>query len=266
MSVASSAQSAFERSRKRRPRPEVVCEFVFRPLAHLVVLALLPLRVPPPAVVAAGAAAGLAAAVQIGRGDLIGGAILLQLKTVLDNADGQLARASGRVTALGRYLDTESDLVVNAAVLAGVGYSVDRPWLALGAFICLTLVLAVDFNLERLYRLERNEWRPTPEALSPAAVAFERVYGLVFAQQDRLVERFVESRLRGVGASKERRLRYHDAGTLSVLVNFGLSTQLFALGVCLLAGAPSVYLWIPIGCAAALVPLFVRREWLLRST
>ena len=47
-------------------RPELLCERVFRPLAHLVVLVLLPLRVPPPAVVLASAATGLAAAVELG--------------------------------------------------------------------------------------------------------------------------------------------------------------------------------------------------------
>ena len=54
-SVAASAQLALQRSRKRAPRPELVCEAVFRPLAHLVVLALLPLRISPPAVVLLGA-------------------------------------------------------------------------------------------------------------------------------------------------------------------------------------------------------------------
>ena len=33
--------------------------------------------------------------------------LLLQLKTLLDNADGQLARVTGRVTLVGRYLDTD---------------------------------------------------------------------------------------------------------------------------------------------------------------
>ena len=85
----------------------MVCEVVFRPLAHLVVLALLPLRVPPPAVVLASGAAGVAGAVELARGHLVVAALLIQLKTVLDNADGQLARLSGRVTLLGRYLDSQ---------------------------------------------------------------------------------------------------------------------------------------------------------------
>ena len=40
--------SALARSRKARLRQEALCEVVFRPLAHVVVLALAPLRVPPP--------------------------------------------------------------------------------------------------------------------------------------------------------------------------------------------------------------------------
>ena len=51
-------------------RFELLCELVFRPLAHLVVLALLPLRVPPPAVVLAATATGLGAAVELWRGHL----------------------------------------------------------------------------------------------------------------------------------------------------------------------------------------------------
>src|SRR3982751_6349157 len=100
---------------------EVLCKPVFRPLAQPLVAVLAPLRVPPPAVVLANAACALAAAVEIGRGHLIPAALLLQLKTLLDNADGQLARATGRETAFGRYLDSECDLLTNAAVFAALG-------------------------------------------------------------------------------------------------------------------------------------------------
>ena len=100
MSVAAQAE-LYRRSIKRRPGTELLCEYAFRPAAQLVVLALRPLRVAPPAVVVANAACGLAGAVAIARGDLIAGALLLQTKTLLDNADGQLARATGRVSVLG---------------------------------------------------------------------------------------------------------------------------------------------------------------------
>src|SRR5580765_1385065 len=138
----------------------MVCEHAFRPLAHLVVMVLLPFRVPPPLVAAASGATGIAAAVELAQGRFLLAALLVQLKTVLDNADGQLARASGRITAFGRYLDSESDLVVNAALFAALGYVTGDYWVALLAFGVLTVVLSVDFNLERLYRREPGE--PTP--------------------------------------------------------------------------------------------------------
>ena len=109
-------------TRKERPSFELASELVFRPLAHLVVLALAPLRVS-----AAGRGRGRRGGRLLGgrascwAGNLVLAAVLLQVKTVLDNADGQLARALEQVTVLGRYLDSESDLLVNAALFAALG-------------------------------------------------------------------------------------------------------------------------------------------------
>ena len=83
--------------------------------------------VAPTAVVLANAVTGLVAALALARGELLAAALLLQLKTLLDNADGQLARVTGRVTLTGRYLDTEADLVVNAAVFAALVTSPGSP-------------------------------------------------------------------------------------------------------------------------------------------
>jgi len=253
-------------SRKQRAVPcrEVLCEVVFRPLAHLVVLALAPLRVPPPAVVLASTATGLLAAAELAQSNLLASAALLQLKTVLDNADGQLARATGRVTVLGRYLDSECDLLVNAALLAALAHETKAPVLAAAAFVVLTLVLSVNFNLERLYRRERGERAEARPEADGVAALFARIYDVVYAPQDRLVERFVEGRLRRLGADPPARLAYHDPATLGIVANFGLSTQLAVLGVCLLAGTPIAYLGVVLACGAALVPLELRRERLVR--
>src|SRR2546430_2834977 len=131
---------------------ELVCERVFRPLAHPLVLLFARLRVPPPLVVVAAGGAGLATAVELGRGSLLAAALLVQLKTLLDNADGQLARLTGRTSAFGRYLDSEVDLVVNAALFAALGWTAGQPALALAGFLALTSVLSVNFNVERLAR------------------------------------------------------------------------------------------------------------------
>jgi len=92
---------------ERRVGRELVLELVFRPLASALVPPLLRARVPPHAVVLANAALGLCAAFALARGELVLAALLLQMKTLLDNADGQLARVAERVTLTGRYLDTE---------------------------------------------------------------------------------------------------------------------------------------------------------------
>jgi phosphatidylglycerophosphate synthase len=203
--------SLLERSRKPTPTRELVADALYRPLAHLVVLALLPLRVPPPAVVLAGLVAGLAAAFEIARGDLLAAAALVVLKTVLDGADGALARAAGRVTALGRYLDSDCDLVVNAALFAAIGYATGRPLLALGGFLASTLVLSLNFNLRRLYC--------GTEAMPDGGGLARTFYELVYAPQDRLADRIVRRR--------------PSLSTLRVFHNLGLATQHTALAVVL---------------------------------
>jgi phosphatidylglycerophosphate synthase len=206
-----SDSSLLERSRKHTPTRELVADALYRPLAHLVVLALLPLRVPPPAVVLAGLFAGLAAASEIARGNLIAAAALVVLKTVLDGADGALARAAGRVTAFGRYLDSDCDLVVNAALFAAIGYATGRPLLALGGFLASTLVLSLNFNLRRLYC--------GTEAMPEGGGLARTFYELVYAPQDRLADRIVRRR--------------PSLTTLGVFHNLGLATQHTALAVVL---------------------------------
>ena len=251
--------SGLTRSRKERAARDVLCEVVYRPLAHVVVLALLPLRVPPPAVVLASGAAGVAGAVELARGHLVVAALLIQLKTVLDNADGQLARLSGRVTLLGRYLDSECDLVVDAALFAALGWYAHAPAAALFGFVALTAVLSLNFNVERLYR---GAAISVPEAHG-LTLALQRVYALAYGWQDALVERFVEWRLRG--ASEERRAAYHDRMTVAVLANLGMTPQLAAFGICMAVGYPLAFVWILGGEIVLVALLALRRETLGRA-
>jgi archaetidylinositol phosphate synthase len=255
--------SALARSRKNKFAQELICERVYRPLAHLPVVVLLPLRVPPPFVAAAAGATGIVAAVQLAQGRLLLAAILIQAKTVLDNADGQLARLSGRITAFGRYLDSELDLFVNAALFAGVAVVTGRPALATAGFLALTSVLSANYNGERLYRAERGEdGTAMPDTTGRSASMLRRLYLLVYAPQDRLIERFVAYRLRD--ASARQHLAYHDRATLSVLANLGMSTQLLVFGVCIAFGRPALFAWVAL-CELALVLLLaLRRELLIR--
>jgi phosphatidylglycerophosphate synthase len=241
--------SRLGRSRKARLRQEALCEVVFRPVAHVVVLALAPLRVPPPVVVLVSAAGGIAGAVELARGHLIAAALLVQLKTVLDNADGQLARLTNRVTVFGRYLDSECDLLVDAALFAGLGWYSGRPIVAALGFVALTAVLSVNFNLERLAR--------GGEASSDSS-PLGRVYAVMYGWQDRLVERFVNWRSAGASA-------YHDTFTVAALAQLGMSTQLALFGVCVALDRPLAAALLPVAQLAVVALLFLRREMLTQN-
>ena len=222
-----------------------MCEWVFRPLAHPLVLLFARLRVPPALVVAAAGVAGMAAAVELGRGSLLAAALLVQLKTLLDNADGQLARLTGRTSAFGRYLDSEVDLLVNAALFTGLGWTTGNPAVALAGFLAVTSVLSLNFNLERLSRQSAAE----PETESGATGVLRRIYGVVYAPQDRLAESLVA-----------RRPSLVSPFAVLLLANLGMSTQLAAFGLLMAVGHPLAFAWLAlsevvvIGIALPLLP------------
>ncbi|HKU57464.1 MAG TPA: CDP-alcohol phosphatidyltransferase family protein [Gaiellaceae bacterium] len=226
-----------------------MCERVFRPLAHPLVLLFARLRVPPPVVVVAAGAAGLAAAVELGRGSLVAAALLVQLKTLLDNADGQLARLTGRTSAFGRYLDSEVDLLVNAALFAALGWTAGHGALVVAGFVAVTSVLSLNFNAERLLRAAAAE----PEAGGRATAVLHRVYGLVYAPQDRLAEALVVRRPALAGAT-----------AVALLANLGMSTQLAAFGLLMAVGHPLAFAWLALAelavIALALLPRRVPQE------
>ena len=264
-------RAVYERSLKSRPRIEYSSEYFFRPLAHLVVMVLLPLRVRPTALVVFHTCLGIYSGVLIAQGHWLWAAWLIQVKTVLDNADGQLARASGMTSEIGRYADTEGDLLVNAALLMGIGAATGQLLLAVVAFVVLTVFLSSDFNLEYLYKRERGEvFRPQPDSSRENQFVLKTLanfYCVFFKPQDVGIRAFADARferlfLRCPNAERRQTalLAYHEPGALFVLANLELSTQLAVLGVCLWFGQPVFYLWFVIACGLILAMLQLRRE------
>lgn len=231
---------ALARSRKRRNGYEVLCEAVFRPVAHPLVLVLARLRVPPPVVVVAAGVAGIAAAVEIGNGSLVVAALVIQLKTLLDNADGQLARLTGRTSAFGRYLDSEVDLLVNAALFVAVGYRYGQPLLAAAGFVALMSVLSLNFNAARLSRQVHAE--PEDNASDTLSLRLVRaLYRVLYAPQDRVAEWIVA-----------RRASLLSPTSVTVLANLGMSSQLAVFGLFLALGHPLGFAWLAVGELAAI--------------
>jgi phosphatidylglycerophosphate synthase len=228
---------AFQASLKARPGVEYINLVIFRPLGFIVARALLPTRVKPEQVVIAHTGLGLLAAGCLARGWERAAAVLLQVVTVLDNADGQLARLRQQESELGRYLDTELDTLVNTALFAAIGYRT-RGWRAsLAALSAFTGLLSWDFNLEYLYRVARGEvLRAAVRDPDRRAVQLARaVYRLVFAPQDAMIRWLEELGLwLSVGHhAREERVRrswWHPI-VVTVAANLGRSTQYLWLGI-----------------------------------
>jgi len=250
---------------KPRPRSEVVVRLL-RPLTEALVGVLGRLGIDPLAIVLTHTAVGLVAAglVVLGPSGWPWAAVLLQVKTLLDGLDGGVARATGRVTQLGRYLDSILDTAVNLLLFAALALHGPGVWawpLAALAALVSTLILSLDYNLERRYTALRQAY-PPPEADEPprggprrVVALFEGAYGAVLAPQDRWLARVDDalfSRLAGVAphrATLDVRLAWSDLFSTGTLVNLGLSSQYVALGVCLVLGFPFAYVWFVLACA-----------------
>ena len=206
------------------------------------------LNVSPTHVVLFHTALGVSAAWLIRRGgpwwrSRLAPALLLQLKTVLDNLDGQLARATGQTTETGRYLDTEMDLVVDLALNVAIAGRTGVPLTVLQS-----LILTTDFLWERDHRAARGE--VFREAAAQAGddprvlAALKAVYAAYFLPQEQALSGWFEARLRmvvGDSPTSEERRAYTPLPVTAVAANLGLTTQLALLGLCLLAGHPRLY-------------------------
>lgn len=241
---------------KPRPAEEILNRYVFRPLGHGVVRLLWRTRVRPEHLVLAHGLLGLLAARLVASGSDLAAALLLQIVTVLDNADGQLARARGQVSLLGRYLDSEVDLLVHVALFTALYL---RTGDALGAgvgFCVLTLILSLDYNLSTLASGQAaSETAPRPGLETVLA----RVYAAAFGWQDRAMRAGERALQRLLGASDEA---WWPRPFLALFANLGRTTQFAVLGVFLLLGRPDGYLKFQYVTALLLLLVYAVRIWL----
>jgi phosphatidylglycerophosphate synthase len=137
-----------------------VNRYLNRPPASLIVRALLRTRVTPNQVTVAAFFIGLAGAFAFSRGTpalfAVGG-ILAELSSIVDCADGMLARARGQMSEYGAYLDLILDRVnefflIAGAVLGYYAYSGSVRMLVLGLVtLSLYLLQVAIFYLTETY-------------------------------------------------------------------------------------------------------------------
>ena len=83
---------------------------------------------------------GLVAVFAILNGYYIYAGLLLILKSILDAADGEMARMKKNPSYVGRYLDSVFDFILNFMIILAVWHTTNQSiWLALAAFVSIQL-------------------------------------------------------------------------------------------------------------------------------
>jgi phosphatidylglycerophosphate synthase len=101
---------------------------------------------PPNAVTAGFILCGLAAGAVVALGGLasaVGAALLVQAYLLLDCADGELARVTGRTSVTGVYLDGVGHYLGECALLAGLGFRAQGQLTFAGGYVTAGLAAAV---------------------------------------------------------------------------------------------------------------------------
>lgn len=217
-----------------------------RPFARWLVRYLLPTPITPVQVTLAFTGVGLAAALlfAVQRALPLAGGLLL-LKSLLDAADGALARARQRPSRVGRFLDSVCDFVVMAAVFLGIaignGAGLQDLVGAAGALLCATLQCSIFSYYYVRYRAESggdttshiDESESAGYAWDDARLLrlLHTLYTLLYAWQDTLID-WLDRRL--VPTSRPLRPAFLTATTV-----LGLGTQLLVIALCAFVGQPA---------------------------
>ena len=221
--------------------------YFFRPLGGRVARAADAAGLSPTHVTLIGAAVGVVAGLLLydDRLGLLGFALLI-VHSVIDSADGQLARTTGRVTELGRILDGVGGYMTHAAIYGAIlaGFLARDGSLSIIALAVLSAISNIAHA--QLYEYFRNSYaavaikgtvprhRPSA-ALSPAAHALLRIYEqsqqrLVASHAD--VESAIAARSAKGVVSDADRARYRECFYWPVRGwNFlGDNTRIYAIG------------------------------------
>ncbi|WP_341224947.1 CDP-alcohol phosphatidyltransferase family protein [uncultured Arcticibacterium sp.] len=111
-----------------------------RSMAKLIVSTVINTKVTPIQLTLAFGVSGLLAVYCIFKGYFVLAGVFLILKSILDAADGELARQKNTPSYTGRYLDSIFDIILNLMLLLVIGYLSYSPlWLTILAFFCVQL-------------------------------------------------------------------------------------------------------------------------------
>lgn len=210
---------------------------------------------------------GLAAVISILNGYHVTAGLLLILKSVLDAADGEMARIKKNPSYTGRYLDSVFDFALNFIILLAIREVTGQSlWLALAAFVSMQLqgtlynyyYVILRHNSEagdktsKIFETEAPEAYPD-ESQKSVNLLF-RIYTLFYSLYDKTI--YALDR----GAPERKTFPKWFMTLLSV---YGLGFQLLIISVMLAAGFPEAILpFFVLFSVFIVLFIFVRRVWL----
>ena len=112
-----------------------------RPVANIIAEALTNTRVTAIHITLLFGVSGILAIVYMLKAQFWLAGFFLILKSILDAADGQLARIKNEPSYSGRYLDSILDSLLNLALIISIAvYTGTNTWLALIAYMCMQAI------------------------------------------------------------------------------------------------------------------------------
>lgn len=230
---------------------ELINIYLLRPIAAAIVWLLHPTPVTPNQVtvfaVILGCCAALAYSLNTQISIAVGG-LLIVAKDIMDDADGQLARAKQLYSRRGRFLDSIGDFLVNLFVFAAITDVVSKSHpqaeaALLGFLSFLGISLRVSYHvyyqasflhLEGGYKLNRivEEITEEDEQGDQLALYLQRQFVAIYNWQDRLMARIDRWCMRGMLDERLLAIWYGDRFGLRLSGLLGFGTELMLLGIC----------------------------------
>ncbi|MFC4691409.1 CDP-alcohol phosphatidyltransferase family protein [Dokdonia genika] len=170
-------------------------------------------------------------------------AIFMILKSILDAADGELARVKKTPSYTGRYLDSILDIVLNALFLLMIGYKTDADvWLIILAFIALQIqgtlynyyyvILRYKLNGDTTSRITETG---TPQALpgeeQVTVTALFYTYKVLYGLFDKLISTLDPRAAKG---------KLIPNWLMTLVSTFGLGFQLLIMATLLVLQSPEL--------------------------
>lgn len=239
---------------------EFINIYLLRPIAAIIVWVVYPTRTTPNHVTLAAILVGFFGAYLYSLNTptaIAFAGLSITLKDILDDADGQLARAKGMYSRRGRFLDSIGDFLVNLALFSAITWVVYRSMpsfttIILGMLSLLGITLRVSYHVfyqvsflhrEDLYKLNRITEEITEQDLKgdPAALWLQKIFLMIYGWQDRLMFQ-VDRWCKGNLPDKKLADWYSDRTGLRLSGLLGFGTEYALLTLCSLFNELSLYM------------------------